>query len=90
MAVAGVATTAGLTVVERRRAFGLLRALGLDASAVHRTVTLECALHQMLGGVLGLALGLPYAWLVVRVVEASAPFIVPVGLSVVFRRDCSA
>ncbi|MDI6520354.1 ABC transporter permease [Streptomyces coelicoflavus] len=85
VAVAGVATTAGLTVVERRREFGLLRALGLSASAVHRTVTLECALHGVLGGVLGLALGLPYAWLVVRVAEVSAPFSVPVGqLSVVF------
>ncbi|MFF6999569.1 FtsX-like permease family protein [Streptomyces sp. NPDC008313] len=85
VAVAGVATTASLTVVERRREFGLLRALGLGASAVHRTVTLECALHGVLGGVLGLALGLPYAWLVVRVAEVSAPFRVPVGqLAVVF------
>ncbi|MGW4102110.1 FtsX-like permease family protein [Streptomyces sp. NPDC004976] len=85
VAVAGVATTASLTVVERRREFGLLRALGLGAAAVHRSVTLECALHGVLGGVLGLALGLPYAWLVVRVAEVSAPFSVPVGqLAVVF------
>ncbi|MFI1956695.1 FtsX-like permease family protein [Streptomyces althioticus] len=79
VAVAGVATTASLTVVERRREFGLLRALGLDGAAVHRMVTLECALHGVLGGVLGLALGLPYAWLVVRAAEVSAPFTVPAG-----------
>ncbi|MEQ8144218.1 FtsX-like permease family protein [Streptomyces sp. OP7] len=85
VAVAGVATTASLTVVERGREFGLLRALGLGASAVHRMVTAECALYGVLGGVLGLALGVPYAWLVVRVAEASAPFTVPAGqLAAVF------
>jgi ABC-type antimicrobial peptide transport system permease subunit len=66
-------------VVERRREFGLLRALGLGGAAVHRMVTLECALHGVLGGVLGLALGLPYTWLVVRAAEVSAPFTVPAG-----------
>ncbi|MFE4049968.1 FtsX-like permease family protein [Streptomyces sp. YIM B13518] len=85
VAVAGVATTASLTVVERGREFGLLRALGLSGAAVHRMVTVECALHGALGGVLGLALGLPYSWLVVRVVETSAPFTVPAGqLAAVF------
>lgn len=85
VAVAGVATTAGLTVVERTREFGLLRALGLGGAAVHRMITLECALYGVLGGILGLALGLPYAWLVVRIAEVSAPFSVPAGqLAVVF------
>ncbi|MEV7784627.1 ABC transporter permease [Streptomyces sp. NPDC088106] len=85
VAVAGVATTASLTVVERKREFGLLRALGLGGSAVHRMVMVECALYGVLGGVLGLALALPYSWLVVRVAETGAPFTVPAGqLAVVF------
>ncbi|MFI2376422.1 FtsX-like permease family protein [Streptomyces sp. NPDC018964] len=85
VAVAGVATTASLTVVERKREFGLLRALGLGGAAVHRMVTVECALYGVLGGVLGLALGVPYSWLVVRVAETSAPFSVPAGeLAAVF------
>ncbi|WP_030229040.1 FtsX-like permease family protein [Streptomyces sp. NRRL WC-3626] len=79
VAVVGVATTASLTVVERTREFGLLRALGLGGAAVHRMVTLECALYGVLGGVLGLALALPYSWLVVRVAETGAPFSVPAG-----------
>ncbi|MEU4655957.1 FtsX-like permease family protein [Streptomyces sp. NPDC023723] len=79
VAVAGVATTASLTVVERTREFGLLRALGLSGAAVHRMVTVECALYGVLGGVLGLALGLPYSWLVVRIAQTSAPFTVPAG-----------
>nr|WP_251691740.1 ABC transporter permease [Streptomyces sp. CHD11] len=85
VAVAGVATTASLTVVERKREFGLLRALGLGGAAVHRMVTVECALYGVLGGVLGLALALPYSWLVVRVAETGAPFSVPAGqLAAVF------
>ncbi|MFJ2708849.1 FtsX-like permease family protein [Streptomyces sp. NPDC087428] len=79
VAVAGVATTASLTVVEREREFGLLRALGLSGGAVHRMVTIECALYGVLGGVLGLALSMPYSWLVVRVAQTSAPFSVPRG-----------
>ncbi|MFH8974089.1 FtsX-like permease family protein [Streptomyces sp. NPDC017890] len=85
VAVAGVATTASLTVVERGREFGLLRALGLSGAAVHRMVTVECALYGVLGGILGLALAVPYSWLVVRVAETSAPFSVPAGeLAAVF------
>jgi putative ABC transport system permease protein len=85
VAVAGVATTASLTVVERTREFGLLRALGLGAASVHRMVTAECALYGALGGTLGLALGLPYSWLVVRTVQTSAPYTLPVGqLTTVF------
>ncbi|MFF2324911.1 MULTISPECIES: FtsX-like permease family protein [unclassified Streptomyces] len=85
VAVVGVATTASLTVVERKREFGLLRALGLSGAAVHRMVTAECALYGVLGGVLGLALAMPYSWLMIRVARTSAPFSVPAGeLAAVF------
>ncbi|WP_330440121.1 ABC transporter permease [Streptomyces griseoaurantiacus] len=85
VAVAGVATTASLTVVERTREFGLLRALGLGTGSVHRMVTAECALYGVLGGVLGLALGIPYSWLAVGIVETAAPFTLPTArLAAVF------
>ncbi|PJE96594.1 ABC transporter permease [Streptomyces carminius] len=79
VAVVGVSITASLGVVERTREFGLLRALGLTAGSAHRTVTVECAIHGALGGVLGLALALPYSWLVVRTIAATAPFSLPTG-----------
>ncbi|WP_443076541.1 ABC transporter permease [Streptomyces sp. TRM 70361] len=79
VAVVGVSVTASLSVVERTREFGLLRALGLTAASAHRTVTVECAIHGVLGGVLGLALALPYSWLVVRTIAATAPFSLPTG-----------
>ncbi|MFE9912438.1 FtsX-like permease family protein [Streptomyces clavifer] len=77
VAVAGVATTASLTVVGPKREFRLLRALGLSGEAVHRMVTMECALYGVLGGIIRLALSTPYSWLALRVTQTSAPFSVP-------------
>ncbi|MEU1183570.1 ABC transporter permease [Streptomyces sp. NPDC005820] len=79
MAVVGVTTTTGLTAIERTREFGLLRALGLGAGALRRTIALEAGLYGVLGGVLGLALGVPYAWLLVRSAIGTAPLLLPLG-----------
>ncbi|MER6014248.1 ABC transporter permease [Streptomyces bluensis] len=85
IAVVGVTATTSLTAIERTREFGLLRALGLGGGALRRTITLEAGLYGVLGGVLGLALGVPYAWLLLRIVITSAPLRLPGGqLLVVF------
>ncbi|MFJ8107222.1 FtsX-like permease family protein [Streptomyces sp. NPDC096132] len=77
IAVVGVTTTTSLTAIERTREFGLLRALGLGGGALRRTITLEAGLYGVLGGVLGLALGVPYAWLLVRNTLSEAPLRLP-------------
>ncbi|WP_416986566.1 FtsX-like permease family protein [Streptomyces sp. T028] len=79
MAVVGVTTTTSLTAIERTREFGLLRALGLGGGALRRTITLEAGLYGVLGSVLGLALGVPYAWLLVRSAVSEAPLLLPQG-----------
>ncbi|MFI6936920.1 FtsX-like permease family protein [Streptomyces sp. NPDC050287] len=79
IAVVGVTATTSLTAIERTREFGLLRALGLGGGALRRTITLEAGLYGVLGGVLGLALGIPYAWLLVRIVLVTAPLGLPGG-----------
>ncbi|MEU6349012.1 FtsX-like permease family protein [Streptomyces sp. NPDC047072] len=79
IAVVGVAATTSLTSIERTREFGLLRALGLGRGALLGTITLEAALYGVLGGVLGLALGVPYAWLLVRTAVADGPLPLPAG-----------
>ncbi|MEV7975804.1 FtsX-like permease family protein [Streptomyces sp. NPDC086519] len=79
IAVVGVVTTTSLTAVERTREFGLLRALGLGRGSLRRTVAVEAALYGALGGILGLALGVPYAWLAVRLAVAPAPLLLPTG-----------
>ncbi|WP_316770483.1 FtsX-like permease family protein [Streptomyces sasae] len=77
IAVVGVAATTSLTAIERAREFGLLRALGLGGGALRRTITMEAGLYGVLGASLGLALGVPYAWLLVRITVANAPLVLP-------------
>ncbi|BCL26358.1 FtsX-like permease family protein [Streptomyces aurantiacus] len=79
IAVVGVTVTTSLTAIERTGEFGLLRALGMRGGALRRIVTLEAGLYGVLGGVLGLALGVPCAWLLMRVVLTTAPLRLPAG-----------
>ncbi|MEV1063261.1 FtsX-like permease family protein [Streptomyces sp. NPDC050263] len=79
IAVVGVTTTTSLTAIERTREFGLLRALGMGGGALRRSITMEAGLYGALGGVLGLALGVPYAWLLIRIAVAEAPLRLPAG-----------
>ncbi|MFI2431277.1 FtsX-like permease family protein [Streptomyces sp. NPDC018693] len=79
IAVVGVTATTSLTAIERTREFGLLRVLGLGGGALRRTITMEAGLYGVLGGVLGLALGIPYAWLLIRTTVTEAPLRLPAG-----------
>ncbi|MFI5528031.1 ABC transporter permease [Kitasatospora sp. NPDC051853] len=62
IAVFGVVNTLALSVFERTREIGLLRAVGLDARGVRRTVRLESVVIALFGTVLGLATGIFLAW----------------------------
>ncbi|MFE2180858.1 FtsX-like permease family protein [Streptomyces sp. NPDC059455] len=79
IAVVGVATTTGLTVLERTRESGLLRALGLGRAGPRTMIGVEAGLYGVLGGVLGLLLGVPYAWLVIQALNLGAPLHLPYG-----------
>ncbi|MFF5096185.1 MULTISPECIES: FtsX-like permease family protein [Actinosynnema] len=63
VAVVGVGATTGLSVVERTREIGVLRALGMGPGGVRAVVCVEAGIHGLLGGVLGLAVGVPCALL---------------------------
>ena len=85
IAVVGVGTTTALSVVERVRESGVLRAVGLSRGGLRTMLTTESALYGVIGAALGLALGVPYAWLAVRALGVNAPLAVPVGqLALVF------
>ncbi|MBQ1088710.1 ABC transporter permease [Streptomyces sp. B93] len=58
IAVLGVVNTLALSVVERTREIGLLRAIGLGRRQLRRMIRLESVVIAVFGGVLGLALGL--------------------------------
>ncbi|WP_426365331.1 FtsX-like permease family protein [Streptomyces sp. E-08] len=66
IAALGVAATLMLTVEERTREFGMLRAIGLAGGQLRRMLTLESVLLALTGAVAGTVLGLVYGTLAAR------------------------
>ena len=60
VAVIGIVITLVLSVVERQREIGLLRAVGLSRAQLRRTVTLEGVATSVFGALLGVTLGLAF------------------------------
>lgn len=58
IAVLGIINTLALSVVERRREIGMLRAVGTQRSQVRRTIYLESMLIAIFGAIVGLVLGI--------------------------------
>jgi len=58
IAVIGIVNTLGLSVLERTREVGLLRAVGLSRRKLRLMITLESVAIALLGAVLGMVLGL--------------------------------
>ncbi|WP_067499084.1 FtsX-like permease family protein [Actinoplanes sp. TFC3] len=85
VAVVGVGSTSALSVVERTRESGLLRAVGLSRGGLRAMLTAESSLYGVIGAGLGLLIGVPYAWLAVRTMNLGAPLSFPAGqLAAVF------
>lgn len=60
IAVLGIVNTLGLSIVERTREIGLLRAIALTRPQVRRMITLESVVISLLGAVVGIGLGLVF------------------------------
>ncbi|MFE3634432.1 ABC transporter permease [Streptomyces sp. NPDC059168] len=67
IAVLGVVNTLALSVVERTREIGLLRAIGLGRRQLRRMIRLESVVIAVFGAVLGLGLGLVWGLCMQRV-----------------------
>ena len=70
IALFGIANTLALSVVERRRELGLLRAVGMQRSQVRAAVRWEAALIALLGVTLGTVLGLGFGWVTMQVMAS--------------------
>jgi putative ABC transport system permease protein len=80
VAAMGIANTLSLSVVERTRELGLLRAVGMERRAVGRMVRVEGVLVALFGGVLGMVVGLAFGVAVAEAVPAdSAQLTLPIG-----------
>ncbi len=60
IAVLGIVNTLGLSVIERTREIGLLRAIGLLRTQLWQLLTLESVAIALLGAVLGIVLGVGF------------------------------
>lgn len=65
IAIVGIIITLLLSVFERQREIGLLRAVGMTRGQVRTTVRWESVITSILGAVLGIVLGLALGWVVV-------------------------
>ncbi len=81
IAVLGVVNTLTLSVVERTREIGLLRAIGLSRRQLRRMIRLEAVVIAVFGAVLGLGLGLVWGVCMHRVLalEGMTALVIPWG-----------
>ena len=69
IAVLGIVNTLALSVLERTRELGLLRAIGLRRAQTMRMITVEAVVISMFGAILGIAVGTGLGAAVVRALK---------------------
>jgi putative ABC transport system permease protein len=79
----GIVNTLVLTVFERTREVGMLRAIGMTRRQIRRMVRHESVITSLIGGVLGIVLGIVLGGLLVARVDF-IEFTLPIGSLVVF------
>lgn len=81
IALMGIANTLALSVVERTREIGLIRAVGATRAQIRRSIRWEAVLIALFGTALGLILGVLFAWALVESLESEGfrRLDVPVG-----------
>ncbi len=79
----GIVNTLVLTVFERTRELGMLRAVGMTRRQIRRMVRHESVITALIGAALGIPVGIVLALMVGKAIEYPA-FTIPVGTLVVF------
>jgi putative ABC transport system permease protein len=88
IAFIGITNTMTLSIYERRRELGLLRAVGESRSQVRSMVRWEAVIIALLGTVLGLVIALFFGWAVIEALKDEgfskfSPALVPLAIIVV-------
>jgi len=81
IALLGIMNTLLLSIVERTREIGLLRAVGMSRKQVRTSVRWESIIVAVFGALLGLALGIFFGWAMVTALhdQGFTDFVIPVG-----------
>jgi len=85
IALFGIVNTLALSVFERTRELGLLRAVGMSRRQVRSMIRGESVIIAVLGAVLGLAVGVLFGWaLVTAITDQGINLVIPGGQLVVY------
>jgi putative ABC transport system permease protein len=84
IAVFGIVNTLALSIFERTREIGLLRAVGMSARQARRMVRWEAVIVALLGGLLGVVLGLVFGVVLASATPDVNAITIPIGRIVIF------
>lgn len=86
IALFGIANTLGLSIYERTREIGLLRAVGMSRIQVKRMIRYESIIIALFGALLGIVVGIGFGWALQQALEPEGvtELSVPVGQLVVY------
>jgi putative ABC transport system permease protein len=73
VALVGIINTMSLSIFERRRELGLLRAIGTTRSQLRRTIRYESGLVAAVGATGGILLGLFFGYLAAHAIDETFP-----------------
>jgi putative ABC transport system permease protein len=81
----GIANSLFLSIHERTGELGVPRAVGATTTQIKRVIRYESVITAVIGGVLGTAIGVLFAWLLIRSLsELGFGLSVPVGQLAIF------
>jgi putative ABC transport system permease protein len=86
IALIGIVNTLALSIYERVRELGLLRAVGMDRRQVRIMIRWESVIIAVLGALLGLGVGIFFGWALVRALgdQGITEFTIPFGQLALF------
>jgi ABC-type antimicrobial peptide transport system permease subunit len=80
----GIVNTLALSVFERTREIGMLRAVGTTRRQLRRMIRYEAVITSVIGGLLGVAVGLTFGWILSRgLADQGIVFSIPYSLLVI-------
>ena len=86
IALFGIVNTLGLSIFERTRELGLLRAVGMGRKQVKRMIRWESVIIAVLGAILGVVIGVGFGWALQQALapEGVTELTIPVGQLVLY------